>query len=157
MPSAPVYQRIVELLEGAGCAFEIIEHAAVSTAAEAAAARGTPLALGTKAILLKYDASFAIFALGAARALRSAKIRKTLGARRTRFATREELHAMTGLLPGSVPPFGPPVLPFPLFADPSALAGEELIFTAGTRTASIRLATADYRRVADPEVFDFTR
>lgn len=157
MSPTPVTSRILELLAGDGCPFERIEHSPVSTAAEAARARGTPLALGTKAILFKYDRRFGVFAFNAARAMRSAKIRKALGVRRTRFATGDELLAMTGLLPGSVPPFGPPVLPFPLFVDPSALAAEELIFTAGARTVSIRMATADYRRLARPEVFDFAR
>lgn len=149
--------RIVGLLDSADCPFELIEHAPVSTAEEAAQLRGTPLERGVKAILFKYDTAFGIFVMSAARQLRSAKIRRALGVRRTRFATRQELLAMTGLLPGSVPPFGEPVLPFPLFADPSVFAGDELVFTAGSRTASIRLASADYRRLAAPEVFPFVR
>lgn len=157
MGPPPLLHRILALLEGAGAPFEVIEHAAVSSAQEAAAVRGTPLELGVKAILFKIDRRFAIFAMSAAEALHSAKIRKALKVQRTRFASRDELFEMTGLLPGAVPPFGEPLLPFPLYADPSALAGEELIFTAGSRTTSIRLATAAYRRVAAPRVLAFAR
>jgi Ala-tRNA(Pro) deacylase len=153
----PVFERIVVLLEAHGCPFELIEHAAAATAEEAAAARGTGLDQGTKAIVFKYGTEFGVFAMSAERAVHSAKIRRSLGVQRTRFATRRELREMTGLPPGAVPPFGDPVLPFPLFADPSVLDREEMCFTAGRRTASIRLSTSDYRRVARPQVFSFVR
>ncbi len=77
--------------------------------------------------------------------------------RRTRFAYRDELLAMTGLLPGAVPPFGEPILPFPLFADPSIDRHQTMAFTAGSRTTSIRMATSDYRRIARPRMLAFAR
>ncbi|MEM7052512.1 MAG: YbaK/EbsC family protein [Acidobacteriota bacterium] len=154
---ADLCDRIIEALEAAGVSFTLQRHAAVSSAAEAATTRGTALAEGTKAILFKVDHDFAIFAMNAERALHSAKIRRHLGVKRTRFASGEELFSMTGLRPGAVPPFGPPILPYPLYADPSVLERRELIFTAASREVSIRLTTADYRRVAQPEVFPFTR
>ncbi len=157
MSCEPVRQRIVNLLDAAGCSYGVLEHGTVSTAREAAAARATDLAEGAKAILLKYDGRFGIFVLSAARQLRSAKIRRGLRVRRTRFAYPEELREMTGLLPGSVPPFGEPVLPFPLFADPSVERHETLVFTAGSRTTSIRMTTSDYLRIAEPRVFPFAR
>ncbi len=149
--------RITALLDGAGCSYEVIEHGSVSTAKEAAAARATDLDEGAKAILLKYDGEFGIFVLNAARQIRSALIRHGLRVRRTRFAYPQELLAMTGLLPGSVPPFGEPVLPLPLFADPSIEGHETMVFTAGSRTTSIRMATSDHRRIAQPRVFAFAR
>jgi len=157
MSSEPVLHRIVALLEEAGCSYESLEHSPVSSAREAAAARDTELEEGVKAIFLKYDDRFGIFALSAARELRSARIRRGLRVRRTRFATPAELAAMTGLIPGAVPPFGEPVLPFPLFADPSVFERRTMVFTAGSRTRSIRMATADYRRVARPRVVAFVR
>jgi Ala-tRNA(Pro) deacylase len=156
MSRGPVCERIIALLEEAAVAFEVIEHEAVSSAAEAATVRGTPLELGVKAILFKIDRSFALFAMSGARQMRSSMLRKALGVRRTRFATRRELLDMTGLAPGAVPPFGEPVLPFPLYADPSVLDRESLVFTAGSRTTSIRLATADWRCLAAPTVVAFT-
>lgn len=157
MSRGPVWERIVALLEEAAVAFEVIEHAAVSSATEAAAVRGTPLELGVKTILFKVDRTFALFAMSGARQMRSALIRQGLGVKRTRFASRRELLEMTGLAPGAVPPFGEPVLPFPLYADPSVLDHEEMVFTAGSRTTSIRLATADWRRLAVPTAVAFTR
>ncbi len=157
MNDQPVLQRIVDLLDGEGCPFEVIEHGAVSTAEEAAAARATPLEEGAKSILLKYDGEFGIFVLSAALQVRSALIRRGLKVRRTRFAYRQELLAMTGLEPGSVPPFGEPVLSLPLFADPSIDRRQYMVFTAGSRTTSVRMPTADYRRIARPRMFPFAR
>ena len=157
MTEEPLLQRIVALLEDDRCPFEIIEHGSVSTAREAAAARATDLAEGAKAILLKYDKAFGIFVASAHLQIRSARIRRGLRVKRTRFASREELAEKTGLAPGAVPPFGEPILPFPLFVDPSVTQNETMVFTAGSHTTSIRMATADYQRIARPHVFGFVR
>ncbi len=157
MSGEPVLQRIVQLLDRDGCPYEVIEHDSVSTAREAAAVRATELEEGAKAILLKYDGDFGIFVVSAALQIRSALIRRGLKVRRTRFAYSEELLAMTGLVPGSVPPFGEPILPLPLFADPSIERHDTMVFTAGSKTTSIRMATADHRRLARPRMFPFAR
>ncbi len=157
MSDQPVLQRIVTLLDGDSCLYEVIEHAPVSTAQEAAAARATPIEEGAKSILLKYDDKFGIFVLSAARQVRSALVRHGLKVRRTRFAYAQELLAMTGLKPGSVPPFGEPILPLPLFVDPTVLDNEMMVFTAGSRTTSIRMETSDYRRITRPRELAIAR
>jgi hypothetical protein len=55
--------------------------------------------------------------LRAAKHLDSGAIKERFGAKKTRFATPEELRELPGLVPGSVPPFGRPILPFDLYAD----------------------------------------
>ena len=78
-------------------------------------------------------------------------------ARKSRFATAEELRRLTGLVPGAVPPFGRPVLPFELCADPSLLENEVIAFNAGSLTDSIFLRVEDYLKVARPQVVSFAR
>jgi prolyl-tRNA editing enzyme YbaK/EbsC (Cys-tRNA(Pro) deacylase) len=64
---------------------------------------------------------------------------------------------MTGLVPGSVPPFGRPILPFDLYVDDSIPANDRIAFNAGTLTDSIIMSVPDYLRVARPtDVFRFT-
>jgi len=113
------------------------------------------LRVGGKALLIKVDDVYRLFVLSADRKLDSAAVKERFGARKTRFATAEELAELTGLVPGAVPPFGPPVLPFPLYADPSVFANDRIAFNAGSLTDSIVMAASDYRRVAAPEVFAF--
>ena len=73
-----------------------------------------------------------------------------------RFATADELMDLTGLVPGSVPPFGEPVLPFPLFVDESIEANDRIAFNAGSLTDSVVLSTVDSLRVAGGEIFRFS-
>jgi prolyl-tRNA editing enzyme YbaK/EbsC (Cys-tRNA(Pro) deacylase) len=111
---------------------------------------------GGKAILLKTDEQFRLFVLPADRRLDSSAVKRELRVRKTRFASPEELLALTGLVPGSVPPFGPPILPFELFVDETIRSNDRIAFNAGTLTDSIVLAVADYLAVAKPRIFAFS-
>jgi Ala-tRNA(Pro) deacylase len=81
-----------------------------------------------------------------------------LKVKKIRFATKDELFDLTGLVPGSVPPFGRPILPLELFADD--LVGQQydkIAFNAGSLTNSIIMATTDWKRVAQPRQFSFAK
>ncbi len=98
-----------------------------------------------------------LFVLSAARQLDSNAIKQRFGAKKTRFATADELRELTGLVPGSVPPFGQPVLPFELYVDESILENEKIAFNAGSLTDSIIMLVQDYERIAKPVVFRFSK
>ena len=112
--------------------------------------RGEPLEVGGKALVLKVDSAFIVLVLSAARKLDSKRLRTALGARKIRFATREELLERTGLVPGSVPPFGEPLLPLELVVDQSVLENERIAFNAGSLEESIIMSVEDWRRCAAP-------
>jgi Ala-tRNA(Pro) deacylase len=135
--------------------FREVHHGPTRTSEESAVARGEELRIGGKALLIKVDAEFRLFVLSADRKLDSAAIRSHFQAKKTRFASAEELLEMTGLVPGSVPPFGAPILPFPLYTDPSVFENARIAFNAGSLTDSIIMGIDDYRRLARPEVFSF--
>lgn len=147
--------RIGRYLEELGIPFRQVHHEPTLTSEDSARARGDSLKIGGKAILLKTDDVFRLFVLSAALRLDSAAIRRHLQAKKSRFATREELFELTGLVPGSVPPFGQPILPFELFVDPSILANEKISFNAGSLEVSIVMAVPDYLRAAAPKVLAF--
>jgi Ala-tRNA(Pro) deacylase len=138
-----------------GVPFREVHHEPTRTSEDSARARGEELRVGGKALLVKVDDVYRLFVLSADRKLDSAAVKRYFGARKTRFATPEELAELTGLVPGSVPPFGQPVLPFPLYADPSVFENERIAFNAGSLTDSIVMPAGDYRRLASPEVFVF--
>ncbi len=151
-------EAIRKLLNDHRVAYREVHHAPVRTVEEAAAARGEPAEIGGKSIVLKVDRQFHLFVLSGALQLRSFLIRKQLGARRTRFATEDELLEMTGLVPGCIPPFGPPILPFDVYVDLSILANDRIAFTAGSPTDSIIMARDDWQRIVHPAaVFRFAR
>ncbi len=152
-----VLESIRQLLTDSSCPFREVHHPPTRTSEESAAARGEPLHIGGKALLLKAeDDQYRLFVLPADAKLDSQAIRQQLGLKKTRFATPEELLERTGLVPGSVPPFGPPILPFELFVDQGIAENDRIAFNAGSLTDSIILATTDYLRAAKPHaVFRF--
>src|SRR5215831_13158498 len=104
--AATVFERLETWLRGKGVAFTVLRHAPVFTSEQASAVRGTSLASGAKALVVKAGDAFALLVLPADRKLDSKKARAALGTKSIRFATREEVEQLTGLLPGSIPPFG---------------------------------------------------
>ena len=152
--SSDVIQRIRELLRKHGIPFREIHHEATHTSEESARARGEDLRTGAKAIVLKVVDTFRLFVLPADGKLDSAAIKQHFSIKKSRFATPEELFNITGLVPGSVPPFGSPILDLPLYADPSTgLATGRVAFNAGSLTDSIIMSTADWMRIAAPVQF----
>src|SRR5438876_9099193 len=101
-----VFERITELLGHKAIGYDVLRHAPVFTSEEAAAIRGTPLASGAKALICKADDRFLMIVLPADRKLASKLVRKAAGAKSLRFASRDEVEQITGLSPGSIPPFG---------------------------------------------------
>jgi len=147
----PVHARLVAHLAAAGVGYRQLHHEPTPTSADAARARGEPIGCGAKALLLKTDDRFRLFVLPADRRLDSARVKRQLGLGRLRFASPEELLALTGLVPGSVPPFGEPILPFELLADAAiGTVYPHVAFNAGSLTDSIIMAAADWERVARP-------
>jgi prolyl-tRNA editing enzyme YbaK/EbsC (Cys-tRNA(Pro) deacylase) len=158
MMSDAIYARIHEALIRAGVAFKEISHVPTHTSEESARVRGESLAVGAKALLLKTDDRFRLFVLPADRQLDTKRIKQELNIKSTRFATSEELLELTGLVPGSVPPFGEPILPFELYGDVAIGTVEDKVaFNAGSLSNSIVMKASDWKAVAHPTQFSFSK
>ncbi len=73
-----------------------------------------------------------------------------------RFANKEELLKLTGLVPGSVPPFGKPVLDLDIFILDKNLEVEQQIgFNVARLDASIVMDFEEYFKTVQPDYFDF--
>ena len=103
----PVLQAIRDFLNAQASSFDEKQHEPTFTSEESARARGESLSIGAKALVIKTDDQYRLFVLPADRKVDSQAIRRALGAKKTRFANAEELAELTGLVPGSVPPFRP--------------------------------------------------
>ena len=112
-----VHEKIRAFLTENNVAFRELHHEPTRTSEESAQVRGEELRNGGKAILLKVDQTFMLFVLSAARKLDSSSVKEHFRVKRLRFATKEELLDLTGLEPGSIPPFGPPIFDIELFVD----------------------------------------
>lgn len=155
--STSILQALRDWLTNEGVSFREVHHEPTLTSEDSARARGEELRVGGKALLLRIGDGFALFVLPADRKVDSGAIRRELNLGKLRFATREELAELTGLVPGSVPPFGRPILPFSLYVDAAIRDNDRIAFNAGSLTDSMILPMADYLRVAKPEtVFAFS-
>jgi Ala-tRNA(Pro) deacylase len=155
--SQAVHEKILALLDESGVHYRTVTHEPARTSEASARARGEDLRIGGKALLIKTNKEFRLFVLSAACRLDSGAIRKHLKARKTRFATAAELMEKTGLVSGAVPPFGEPILPFPLYVDSSILKNEKIAFNAGSLCDSIILSVEDYLKLTNAESFEFSR
>jgi Ala-tRNA(Pro) deacylase len=148
MPES-VFQRVSRLLSDRGITFEVLRHAPVFTSEQAAAVRGTPLASGAKALICKADERFVMIVLPADRKLASKAVRKNQNVKSLRFASREEVEQLTGLAPGSIPPFGS-LFGLPTWCDERLGEHPRINFNAGDHSLSISMTHADYVQAEQP-------
>lgn len=152
--SGSVFARIEELLNARSVPFDVLRHEPVYTSHEAAEIRGTPLASGAKALVCKADDRFVMFVIPADRRLASREVRRARGWRKLRFADRDEVERLTGLEPGSIPPFGS-LFGLPTLCDERLGENETINFNAGDHRISVSMRYADYVRVESPELDTF--
>ena len=149
--SDSVFQRIEHLLQGRGIQFQVLRHAPVFTSAEAAAVRGTSLASGAKALVCKADGDFLMFVLPADQKLASKAVRQERRWKSLRFADKDEVLKLTGLAPGSIPPFGS-LFGLPTLCDERLGEHATINFNAGDHAISLSMTFADYLVVEKPEI-----
>ncbi len=152
-----VFENICRFLAENKILYRTVHHKPAFTSEDSATARGEDVKIGGKAILMKIDDSFKIFVLSAALKIDSKKIKTYFNAKNIRFASKEELLDLTGLVPGSVPPFGKPILDFELFVDESISQNEKIAFNAGSPTDSIIMTTRDYFFLCGGKIINFSQ
>ena len=150
-----LHAKLVALLRAEGADYRLMQHDPVTTSAEAAAARGTALRSGAKAMLVKSRSGFVLLVLAADRRVDWKQLAPHLGGKGARFATDEELRATTGLEKGAVPPLGR-LFGLRTIYDTSLLEVESVNFNAGTKTDSVTMARDDLIRIGGGEVASFS-
>jgi len=146
-----VLERLRAGLAAAGISFHEIHHRPVYTCAEAAAVRGTPLHSGAKSLVVKGHDTFVMAVMPADFSLAGAAFRRILGWKRLRFAYEEETLRITGLTPGSIPPFGS-LFGLPTLCDERLADNKRINFNAGSHDTSIQMSYADYIAYESPTI-----
>jgi Ala-tRNA(Pro) deacylase len=153
--SDSVFDRLQIRLREAGVPWTVSHHAPVYTSEEAAAVRGVPLSSGAKALVVKAGDQFRLLVVPADRKLDSRKARTNLAVKALRFATREEVEQLTGLQPGSIPPFGS-LFGLPTCCDPALADNPSINFNAGDHTISVAMTYPDFLSVEQPLLLALT-
>ena len=92
--------------------------------------------------------------LPADRKLARRAVRQAFAAKSLRFADREEVARLTGLQPGSIPPFGS-LFDLPTYCDERLGEQPSINFNAGDHAISISMSFADYVAVERPALGRF--
>lgn len=152
-----VFEKLLQFFKDSEISYKHIQHPPTHTCEESAQARNEPLEIGAKAIVMSLDNTYALFVLSASKRIDSKKIKALLRCRSVRFATAEELWELTSLLPGSIPPFGKPILPFDLYVDLSIQQLSQIAFNAGSLSDSIVMAAKDYLKISNLQLCSFSK
>lgn len=150
-----VVQKIKDILTNRGTWFEVFEHEPVITSEDASRVRsGYKLHQGTKALIVRGKISgekkFLMVIVPGNRTFDSKKIKEVFGISDIRFATEDEVSAITGgVKRGGVPPFGN-LFGLSVYCDDSVFTNEKIIFNAGDRCFSIGMKSADWKEIVQP-------
>jgi Ala-tRNA(Pro) deacylase len=146
-----VFEQIKTLLDEQSIEYAVSHHEPVFTSEEAARIRGVALQTGAKALICKCDKEMFQFVIPADMRLAGRAVRRQFGWRKLRFATPEEVLQITGLKPGSIPPFGS-LFDLTTYCDETLLNNSHINFNAGDHAISISMRCDDYIRAENPHL-----
>lgn len=150
-----LFDRIVQVLEKNAVDFSVTEHEPVYTSQEAADIRGFDIKQGAKAMLCFADGTPIVIVLSGACRIDTKQFKKSFGIRDLRFATSEEVLQISSVEVGAVPPFGS-CMNIQAYCDQSLSENEEIAFNPGVHTKSIKMKYADFVRVEEPKIGEFS-
>lgn len=146
---------VTHYLDAAGAPYEVVEHDAVFSAADEAAAAGVDEPHAAKTLALHDHGGYRLAVIPASHRLDVERARAALGAdRHLRLATEEEIRdAFPSFDVGALPPFGSP-LPVPEVLDVRLLYRDRVLCAGGDHRHSLLIDPRHIARLAEPRVAD---
>jgi Ala-tRNA(Pro) deacylase len=148
--------RLKELLDNSKVAYEHRTHPTAYTAAETAEASHIPGREMAKTVIVNADGLLRMAVLPANRMLDLDHLKFVTRSENIRLATEGEFkNAFPTCEIGAMPPFGN-LFGVPVFCDTQLEQNESIEFNAGSHNDTIRMAFADFKRLASPTMIDLT-
>jgi Ala-tRNA(Pro) deacylase len=148
-------ERMEQYLRENGVPFEAMSHAEAFTMQGVAAALHVSGHQVAKVVIVKADGDMAMLVVPAPFRLDLPKVRALLGAKKVSLAAEEDF---AGLFPdcevGAMPPFGN-LYDVPVYVDEALTEEAHIVFRVGTHRDTIKIAYADFARLAQPTVGRF--
>jgi Ala-tRNA(Pro) deacylase len=148
-------ERLEKYLHENGVPFEVMAHRQAFTMPEVAAALHMPGRQVAKVVVVKADGEMAMLVIPASHRLNLAKVRALLNAKKVSLAKEEEF---AGLFPdcetGAMPPFGN-LYNVSVHVDQALERERSIVFRVGTHRHTMKVAYADFARLAQPTVGEF--
>ena len=159
--SETTFRKVIEFVKSKGIEFKHFSHKPVKTSKEASDERGVDMNSGAKALLVRYtpkdgkEVKFALLVMSAGKKVSWKEVKAHVGSKDVSFAKLEEVKAVSGCIPGAVPPFGS-VFGIQTIVDPSLRKQGDIInFNCGLRSQSLSMKTEDYFKIENPFTLQF--
>jgi Ala-tRNA(Pro) deacylase len=152
-----VARRLRDLLDERGVEYKVIHHHTDHTAQQTAYDTRTPLHEFAKTVFVWIDGRFAMAVLPGDQLVSEEKLRLALSAKVVRLASEPEFEALCPDCElGAAPPFGN-LYDLPVYVSPSLAEDDQITFNAGSHQNAVRMAYADFVKLAEPEVVPLGR
>jgi Ala-tRNA(Pro) deacylase len=139
-----------------GVGFEVKTHEQAFTMQEVAAALHVPGNQVAKVVIVCADKAKAMLVLPAPYRMNVDLVRDLVGAKKIRLAKEDEFAELfPDCATGAMPPFGN-LYGVPVYVDRSMAEEPDMVFRIGTHRETMRIAYADFERLAEPVVGDFS-
>ena len=149
-------ERMEKYLRENGVSFQVETHDQAFTMQEVAAALHVPGNQVAKVVIVCADKEKVMLVLPAPYRMNVDLVRDMVGAKKVRLAKEEEF---ADLFPdcatGAMPPFGN-LYGVPVYVDRSMAEEPDMVFRVGTHRETMKIAYADFVRLAEPVVGDFS-
>ncbi len=149
-------QKLKQFLDENKVKYVTIIHSPAFTAQQIAASAhvaGKDLA---KTVMVKVDGRMAMAVLPATHQINFDRLTEAIGAKKVQLAGEEEFKQLFPQCEvGAMPPFGN-LYDMEVYMDRRLAEDEEIAFNAGSHTELIKLRCADYKRLVNPRVIEFS-
>lgn len=148
-------ERLEQYLRENGVPFEVMAHRTAYTMPEVAAALHVPGKQVAKVVMVKADGEMVMLVIPSPYRLDFAKVRTRLDAKKVSLAKEEDFAALfPDCAVGAMPPFGN-LYEVPVYVDQALVEEANIVFRVGTHRHTMRVAYADFARLAQPMVGEF--
>ncbi|MGH7942720.1 MAG: aminoacyl-tRNA deacylase [Limisphaerales bacterium] len=151
-----IVPRLKELLESEGIKYQSVTHPPAYTMREVAASAHIPGKQLAKTVIVKLDGEMAMAVLPANQKVIMQDLRDMTGAENVKFATEAEFEkCFPECETGAMPPFGR-LYDMEVFVAETLAGIEEIAFPGGSHSEVIRMSYADFDRLVQPKVLNFS-
>ncbi len=148
--------KTIEFLDKSGVKYEITEHKPTFSAQRMAAEEHEPGRFVAKPVLVKADEKFIICVLSACSKIDLTALKDQLGAKSVELAAEDDIaRIFADCELGAEPPFGN-LYDLPTVMDKQLAQDDHITFQAGCHDKAIRMDMADYKKLVEPKVLEFS-
>jgi len=150
-------QKLKGFLDENGVKYVTIQHSVAYTAQEIAAHTHIPGKELAKTVMVKVDGKLAMAVVPASHRVDFGRLRDVAGAQHVELASEAEFKDFFPACDvGAMPPFGN-LYDMEVYVSDTLSEDVEIAFSAGSHSELIRLAYADFERLAQPKIAGFSK